>query len=200
MRILRLLTLVTAVILTGCASNPMLIAPNQTIAKVEAGKSQVVFMRSSFLGSAISSSIYDVTSGEPEFIGIVANGTKIAYDTTPGERTFMVVSEAADFMVANLAPGKTYYSLITPRMGFWKARFSLWPIKKDSAAEHSLQSKDFKEWYTDTQLVQNSEKSLSWYNKNKDSVMEKYQEYWKVWQQKPLTDIATRTLDLEDGQ
>ena len=200
MRYLRVIFLLAAAVLTGCASNPMLKMPNQTVTKVEADKSQVVFMRSSFVGSAINGSLYDITSGEPVFIGIIANGTKIAYDTTPGKHTFMVVSEAADFMVADLDAGKTYYSLVTPRMGFWKARFSLWPIKKDESAEFSLNSKDFKEWYTGTDLVQNSDKSLAWFEKHKSSVVEKYGEYWPVWQQKEANDVAARTLNKHDGQ
>lgn len=198
MKLYRLIILSLALLVVGCASNPMLVATNQTVSIVEQDKSQVVFMRSSFVGGAINSSIYDVTSGVPEFIGIVANDTKIAYKTTPGKHIFMVVSEAADFMEANIKAGKTYYSLVTPRMGFWKARFSLWPIKNDANAEYNLDSKDFKSWYMNTKLVENSDKSNLWFSKNKNSVASKYAEYWPVWLQKSVADKAKRTLMPED--
>jgi hypothetical protein len=200
MKNLRLLLLIVPMLLVGCASNPMQIRTDQKISPISQGKSQVVFMRSSFVGSAINASLYDVTSGEPVFIGIIADGTKIAYDVLPGNRTFMVVSEAADFLEADLNAGKTYYSLVTPRMGFWKARFSLWPIKKDKDAEYTLDSDDFKKWYLNTKLVENTDKSLAWFSKNTNSVKAKYAEYWPVWQQKEVNEMARRTLNQGDGQ
>ncbi len=52
----------------------------------------------------------------------------------------MVVSEAADFAKADVEAGKTYYVLVTPRMGWWKARFSLRPLMREQ-----LDGKDFAE-------------------------------------------------------
>ena len=66
---------------------------------------------------AIQASVYDVTSGAPEFIGIVSNDTKISYMTSPGEHMFMVVGESADFLKASVVEGKTYYTVVSPRMG-----------------------------------------------------------------------------------
>ena len=104
--------------LAGCATSPkMAVAPNQTVTKPSAQESQIIFMRSSFVGSAIDASLFDVTNGNMEFIGIISNATKIAHVTKPGKHTFMVVSEAADFMEADVLPGKNYYSIVTPRMG-----------------------------------------------------------------------------------
>jgi hypothetical protein len=200
MNIIRTLIISLAIVLTGCASNPMLVKTNQTLVKPQGQESQVVFMRSSFVGSAINASLYDVTSGTPVFIGIMADSTKIAYNTKPGKHVFMVVSEAADFLEADISAGKTYYSLVTPRMGMWRARFSLWPMKNDANAEHQLNSKEFKNVFKDTKLVENSEKSNLWFTKNKASVISKYNEYWPVWQKKPAQDVAKRSLSAEDGQ
>ncbi|TQV87849.1 hypothetical protein [Aliikangiella coralliicola] len=199
MSIFRVLILSMAMIMVGCASNPMQIKTNQTIQKANQNESQVIFMRSSFVGSAINGSLYDIIDGQPKFIGIIANGTKIAYNAKPGKHLFMVVSEAADFLEADLTEGKTYYSLITPRMGFWKARFSMWPIKNDENAEYSLNSSDFKEWLLDTKLVENSAKSNQWFEKNKNSVHSKYLEYLPVWKEKTPQDRAKRTLHPQDG-
>ena len=185
--------------LVGCASIPMDVVPDQTIQKPTASQSQVVFMRSSFLGSAIAATLYEVRDNKTEFIGILNNGTKIALKTTPGEHLYMVVSEAADFMEADLAPGKTHYSLITPRMGAWKARFSMWPISRNPSAEYTTTSDDFQEWLSETSLVTMSDGALAWYQQNKASVEQKRVKYWPKWLEKSAEDRAKRTLTPADG-
>lgn len=195
----RLLAAVALVVVSGCASNPMVAIQTQELPPPAADEAQVVFMRSSLLGSAINASLYRVDRGQIEFIGIMANGTKIVHRVPPGKHVFMVVSEAADFMEAELAAGKTYYSLVTPRMGAWKARFSLWPIKADPGAQYSTASSDFAGWFKNTRLVENTPQSRAWYDANKNSVSMKYADYWTVWQGKSAADLAKRTLVPEDG-
>ena len=199
MRVFYVLALLGTVLLSGCVNNPMTPVADQTLQQAPADAVQVVFMRDAYTGKAIIASLYDVTDGKTQFVGVMANGTKIVYPTTPGKHTFMVVSEAADFMEADLQAGKTYYALVTPRMGLWKARFSLWPISNEPGAAHSLQSKNFKEWVEDTDLVTNSPKSLAWYERVKASVEKKRAEYWPVWQEKSAQAIAERTLKPTDG-
>ena len=199
MRVFYIFTLLGTLLLAGCVSNPMAPVADQTLPPAAADSAQVVFMRDAYTGKAIVSSLYDVTDGKTRFIGVMANGTKIAYPTTPGKHTFMVVSEAADFMEADLVAGKTYYALVTPRMGLWKARFSLWPISNDPEAAHSLKSKNFKGWVEDTDLVTNSPKSLAWYERVKASVEKKRASYWPVWQEKSAEAVAERTLKPTDG-
>lgn len=200
MKFLRITTVLLSILFVGCASNPMQVSQSQNLEPPGPAESQVIFMRSSFVGSAINASLYDITGNQPEFIGIIANGTKVAYDTKPGKRVFMVVAESADFMEADLAPGKSYYSIVTPRMGVWKARFSAWPIKADANAEYSLQSDDFDKWLKETKLVQNTPKSTAWYQKNKAKIVAKQKKYWPVWQEKSEEDLAKRTLNPEDGR
>lgn len=199
MNLLKLLVLLPVFLLFGCASNPMMVSNEVAVDNVDARKAQVVFMRDSFLGAAINASLYDVSDRDPVFIGIISNGTKVLYTTESGDHRFMVVSEAADFMEATLAPGKTYYSLVTPRMGAWKARFSLWPVKSDSNAEFRLGSEEFLRWTKSTKIAKMSPKAQAWYDANRNSVLLKQRKYWPVWQQKSEIDIAQRTLDWNDG-
>jgi hypothetical protein len=159
----------------------------------------VVFMRSSMVGGLIKTSLYDVTDGETKFLGIMKNKTKISYETTPGKHTFMVVSEAADFMEAELVAGKTYYSMVTPRTGAWKARFSLIPIKADGTTDFNTDSKKFEKWKKKTKVVLLSDKSKAWYEKHKGSVEAKKEKYWKKWIQKSAEDLSARTLKPGDG-
>jgi hypothetical protein len=199
MRFSCLLTLLGSVLLTGCSS---LMQPvdNQAVQAAPQDRAQVVFMRSAFSGRGIDASLYDVTAGTTQFVGILSNDTRIAYPAAAGHRVFMVVSEAADFMEADLVAGKTYYAMITPRIGMWKARFSMWPVARDPKAEYSFQSKDFNDWIGDTKLVTNSPKSLNWFEKNKFSVEAKRVEYWPVWKKKSPADLDLRTLKTADGQ
>ncbi len=199
MYLYRVLTLLAIVFMVGCASNPMKVADEQSLKKASSKESQIVFMRSSFIGSAINATVYDVTNNQTKFLGVLANGTKIAYSTHPGKHTFMVVSEAADFLEAEMSAGKTYYSIVTPRMGAWKARFSMWPIRNDTSSEYNTNSSEFQSWLSNTKLVTNTEASENWFKKNAASVKEKQSEYYKVWQQKSAADLAERTLNRDDG-
>lgn len=199
LRYVKILFVFCSVALAACAGNPMVASPNQSVAAPNPEKAQIVFMRSSFLGAAINASLFEVTGSGNEFIGIMANDTKVAREVDPGEHTFMVVSEAADFMRADLEAGKTYYAMVTPRMGAWKARFSFQPIRKDGEGNFSTSSKEFGDWVAGTKLVENSEKSLLWAKNNANSVESKKNAYFTKWQAKDKDEIERQTLNSTDG-
>ena len=199
MKIRILLSLLFLLLATGCASTKMTVKSDQQMTTPTAGTSQVIFMRSSFLGSAIQASVFDVTSGDPEFIGILSNATKLSYDVKPGYHVFMVVSEAADFMEANLAVGKTYFAMVTPRMGAWKARFSMYPVRNGGQGEFQYSSDEFQKWLRSSQFVGNTAESEAWFKENLSSIKSKQSDYWQVWQEKSQADIMERTLNPEDG-
>jgi len=199
LRLIKLAFVASSLWLAACAGNPMLVSTNQTVIAPDPDKAQVVFMRSSFVGSAINASLFEVKGDQNEFIGIMANGTKISHEVEPGEHTFMVVSEAADFMKANLEAGKTYYAMVTPRMGAWKARFSFQPIKKSADSNFSTSSKNFGDWVNGTKLVENSEASQLWAQNNAQSIESKKDAYLTKWLSKDPEEIARQTLEATDG-
>lgn len=173
-------------------------AENQSPVPAE-GKALVVFVRSSFVGNNISASVYEAPDGETKFIGIVQNKQKVAYQAEPGVHRFMVIAENADFVDATLEAGKTYYILVSPRMGAWKARFSLLPIHPDAKAEYNTQSADFKKWMEKTNYVEATESNVRWYEKNKASIEEKKADYLKKWTVMLPQDKAVLTIRPEDG-
>lgn len=173
-------------------------AQNQTPTPEE-GKALVIFLRSTFVGSGISASVYDAPDGETKFIGIIQNKQRVAYQAEPGQHRFMVIAENADFVDATLEAGKTYYVLVSPRMGVWKARFSLFPIHADPAAEHNVHSADFKKWMSNTQLVEVTDKNIAWYEKTKANIEEKKADYLKKWNVMLPADKAELTIKAEDG-
>ena len=197
---LKLLMLATTVMLaSGCATTRMIDSPQQALVPPSNNQAQIVFVRSSFVGSAIQAVIYDATDDGAEFVGILSNAKKLAYRVDPGRHVFMVVSEAADFLEAELDGGKTYYAMVTPRMGAWRARFSLFPVRNSGPGEFQYGSERFQEWLEEAQFVQNTPESLAWAEQNQASVHDKQTEYWEVWREKTPDDLAERTLNSDDG-
>lgn len=183
----------------GCSSTLMKRADIQIMTPPGTQTSRVIFLRESAFGGAIQASIFDASSEDLKFVGVSSTGTKVAYDTIPGIHRFMVVSEAADFMEATLDGGKTYYAMVTPRMGMWKARFSLWPIKSDANARHSLQSKAFVGWLELGKFVINTPEGDQWFRANASGIKQKYNAYLPDWKRKTPQALAERTLDAKDG-
>ena len=184
-----------SLLFTGCGS-VMTPSPNQTIGKAGNDESQVVFFRSSSVGAAVDASLYEVTGGDIKFIGVISYGTKVAFRTLPGKHTFMVVGENADFMEADLAAGKTYYGVVTPRFGAWTIRFSLWPVKRAEGSDYHFDAPAVKRWIQKTKLMENSEKSHRWYEKKKANIRKMHDKYLPLWEKKSPEDLARRFLIL----
>jgi len=173
-------------LLSGCAGtvkNMSAVPASEVVTSPTDGKSMIVFMRPSTLGFAIQSSVFEVKEENVSLAGIVAAKKKVSYELEPGEHLFMVIGESADFMSAELKPNKTYYALVTPRMGMWKARFSLKPIH---SAE--LSSAQFKEWFQDCEWVKKSPASENWASSNMPSIQSKRKEYYAKWMSKDSGD------------
>lgn len=190
--------LVVVVGLGGCMSSMMVKQPGAAPTP-GTGKALVVFMRPSSFGGAIQASVYETRGTGNEFIGIVSSKTKLAYQASPGKHLFMVVGENADFMNANLDAGKTYYVLVSPRIGWWKARFSLLPIHNDAAAKYSLKSERFHMWVTETEYVVKGPAALQWYAQHKTSIDGKQQQYMQEWVKTTPEHRAVLTLHPQDG-
>jgi len=185
---------ILALAATGCSSKYMKPAGPDAASRYapSSDKAAIIFIRPSSLGGAIQSSVFDVTTSDNVLVGIVSHKSKVAYRVAPGEHLFMVIGESADFMKADLEAGKTYYALVTPRIGVWKARFSLKPVHK-----HELTSDDFKDWNSSCEFVENTEASYQWAIDNMPSVQEKRTTYFEKWMNKPEADRPV--LNREDG-
>jgi hypothetical protein len=178
--------LVSTVLFSGCAGKVVhmnSVPLDKIITTPEEGKSRVVFMRPATLGFAIQSSVFEVNEGAPSVVGIVAAKKKVSYQLDPGEHLFMVVGESADFMSAELEANKSYYALVTPRMGVWKARFSLKPVSFDE-----LNSPEFDEWTDSCEWVEASADTEKWANENMNSIIAKQKKYYKKWMAKDISE------------
>jgi hypothetical protein len=178
--------LLFTLLVSGCAGtvkNMSTVPQERIVTSPAEGKAMLVFMRPSGLGFAIQSSVFEVVGENPSLVGIVAAKKKVSYQLEPGNHLFMVVGESADFMSAELEPNKTYYALVTPRMGVWKARFSLAPVHADELA-----SSQFEEWLKECEWVEKSPASDSWVAANMASIQSKHQEYYAKWMSKDPED------------
>jgi hypothetical protein len=166
---------------------------------VAPGDATVVFLRPSSVGGAIQASVYDVTGGKTTFGGIVSTKTRVSMHVPAGEHLFMVVAENADFMNATLDAGKSYYVLVKPRMGMWKARFSLIPIHRDPNAKYNLDSADFTKWKSASQPVEKTPAADAWYAQHHADIEAKRLDYMQKWDRMLPQDKAVLTLHAEDG-
>ncbi|TMH79179.1 MAG: hypothetical protein E6H51_03510 [Betaproteobacteria bacterium] len=189
---------VISVVLSGCASPLMRDASTQQISPSNPGRVKVVFMRSSMVAGAIGCDVFEVINGELRFVGQLPTGNKIVYETTPGEKVFMTYGAAADFMPANLAGGKTYYSIVRPNWG--TGGFAPTPIRGSSSIGPDLKSKDFKDWLSGTKLIEPNENAPAWFAENKERLQKIYTEYWSRFERKNSQEKAERTMMPQDGQ
>lgn len=142
----------------------------------------IIFMRPSLFGGGIQATVFD----GKEYISTVSAGTRIAYQTNPGKHMFMVIGESADFMRAELLPNKTYYSLVTPRFGVWKARFSFEPINI------GVKQSQLQEYLDETKLYEPAGAAgQQWARENSTSIDEKHSEYLQKWNSKHEKDKQT---------
>jgi len=187
-----LLTLLTALALGGCVTPE----PNMKLSEVmatppqpTADKALIYFIRPDVKGYPAHAAVYD---GD-EFIGFAPYNQKLAYQAAPGEHIFMVVSEAADFMTADLLAGRTYYAQVVPRMGAWRARFSLWAVTRAD-----LQTDKVRGWIDAASPVSNKAEAYTWAKKSAQSVQSKRDAYYAKWITK--SDELRPHLKAEDGE
>lgn len=164
---------------TGSVKNMQAVPESSVNIVPQKGKSMIVFLRPSSLGFAIQSSVFEMKGNTPHLVGIVAAKKKVVYQLNPGKHVLMVVSESGDFMSADLLPNKTYYALVTPRMGVWKARFSLKAIHANE-----LHSTQFKKWLNECKWVRKSPASLNWANSNSADIQSKFTANYGKWMSK----------------
>lgn len=193
------LVLIVMVVFVGCAGKPthMKVVPNEQASFAPTQEEALmVFMRPSGMAFAIQSSVFEIIDDKPKLVGILAAKKKTASMLKPGKHLFMVVGESADFMEANVETGKVYLSVVTPRMGAWKARFSLDPVQK---SEYDADTKEYNEWLDDCEWVVNTPDSHQWSQENYPSIQAKYTKYYNVWKDKEEKPIMLEEDGLEIG-
>jgi hypothetical protein len=189
--------LFVVLVLAGCTGPQKkreVVTPDRIPTRPESGKAMVVFMRPSSMGYGFQSSVFEVIKDDqPVLAGILAQKEKMVYQADPGEHLFMVIGGSADFMSADLQAGKTYYALVTPRMGAWRARFSLKPMHHDM-----IDSPEFNKWAKVCQWVVRTPDAELWAQANMPSIQSKQRSYYQKWMMK--YESQRPRLRKEDGR
>ena len=197
----KLLTMLTSIalltVLSGCASSLMKAVDSQEIRPPAPDKVKVVFMRTSFVSSAIGAELFEVVDGKLSFIGALPKGNKIVYETTPGNKVFMAYGTAADFMLGKLTGGRIYYSIIRPNWG--TGGMIPTPVRADGTTEFHTKSADFAGWISGTKMIAPNAEAKDWFSRERDRYQEIYGRYWDTFQRKSPSEKAERTLNPADG-
>jgi hypothetical protein len=95
---------------------------------------------------------------------------------------------------------KTYYLLANPRMGVWKARFSLLPIHDLAGAKYSTQSADFNKWMNETSWVNITPQAQQWYSAHAADIHARKIDYMRKWDKASARQKQELTLRADDGK
>lgn len=202
-RVLKLAAIVAALALglTARAASKQMQPATGPLPTPSAEQAVIEFMRPSSMGGAIKCAIFDITAGDPVFLGILAPKDKIVIPATAGKHTYMITGENADFMEADIVAGKTYRVIAIARMGAWKARFSLIPLKKHPGEEEwALDGKKVPEWIKICKPLVPAPTAPQWFAENRPSILKKKDAYMPKWVEMAESLKQYRRLVAEDGQ
>ena len=176
-----LLMVIASMGMTACSSSLMQpVRPadmNKLNEPVKSNETVIVFFRSSFFGGAVQAPIIEVSEdGKMSFVAIMSSGTKYLHRTTPGKHLYVVGGESSELLEANMERGKTYYTYISPRLGFMKARFVFVPVP-DTADKSFIKDLASCNWVLSTP---GGEK---WFQDNLKSLQSKATEALKEYQE-----------------
>ncbi|MFI5317620.1 MAG: hypothetical protein ACHQ6T_18100 [Myxococcota bacterium] len=157
------------------------------------GQAVVEFLRPNEDNSWTQSTVYDIQADGDHFVGVLSGSTRVAYMTHAGPHTFMVVGESADFLYAELLEGKTYYVLVDPRVGWFKSRFSLLPVR-----HNQIGTPEFTQWESVEMLAQGPD-CVRWVRENVDSIVQKRNHWKPEWDQQTDFEKKHYGVHPEDG-
>ncbi len=173
------------------------------------GQSDIVFVRTSLVASAVVAHLYKISNEVPEYVATMPNNTKFEYPLSPGRHTFMIVSaDSVDFVRVDASAQRTYYSLVEPHMGVWKPSFSIKPVKLNGV-DVVINSGDFNESAEGASYAEEVKTKLDgakWIVASDQtppeidgSIDTRYREAWNEWLKKSTKEQDAKTLNAIDG-
>jgi hypothetical protein len=187
---LLLLALATA----GCSASsdymhPVAV-PRAIVARPDAAT--VVFIRPSGYAGGIKTTILD---GRGRFLGDSLAESYFTVYVPPGPNVFIAWAENTAALRANLAPGRTYYVEVAPKIGMLSARVHLLAMTPRSESWSKR-----REWLTDSKQLEVDEPGGQAYLRGRsEDVAERLQRANEALRQYSPEELAERTLDPNDG-
>jgi hypothetical protein len=170
--------------------------PDKTaIAAVTPGNAQLVIVRDSVVNARKPTYVYETTTGEPRFIGIISNHHKLVLDLAPGEHVFMIGNlPLCDFMTTTLSAGKRYHAMVVSR---WPEGFSMRPVRPQGEG-YDYSNEEFKKAVATTTLAGRAPDSVI--KEEMKNAQESYKAKWEQWQAKTPEQKALLTLKAGDSE
>jgi len=178
-----LLTVLSAVGMTGCASKLMEpVDPAALNVNLHPDEAAIVIFRSTLFGGAIQAPVLEADeSGNLNFVAVISAKTKYLHRTAPGRHFYVVGGESSAILEANMEAGKTYYAYVAPYPGFFKARFVFVPVQ-------NADNEKFKNNLAECKWVQNTPSGKVWFTDNMQSLKQKYADALKRHQEATAED------------
>lgn len=125
------------------------------------GKALVYFVRTQFMGMAISVQL--VADGKP--LGWTRAGTFVVYEGDPGKHEFASISEGGALLDADLLPDRIYYVQVAIHMGALRARSHFEVIRPGSEAR-----KEFLDRKEELRAITLKDEGLQWFDKHREEI------------------------------
>lgn len=156
-------------------------------------KATVVFIRPSGYGGRMKTVLLDEHG---RFLGEDWGETYFSVQVPAGDHVFLSWAENTAALHASVAPGKTYYVEVAPKMGAFSARIQLIAL-----TPHSENWPKLKEWISESkQIIPNEAAGQAYLTKRADDVKERLGRANEIWGEYKPEELAERTIKAEDGQ
>ena len=152
----------------------------------------VVFIRPSGYARAMGSTILD---GHGRFLGDSLPETYFAVRVPPGEHIFIAWAENTAALRASLAPGRTYYVEVAPKMGALSARMQLLAVTPRAESWGELRA-----WMGESkQTVPDEASGQAYLTSRREDVAERLHRAQEILREYDAEELAERTLTPGDG-
>ncbi|MEZ4217784.1 MAG: hypothetical protein R3E88_14970 [Myxococcota bacterium] len=113
---------------------------------------------------------------DDRFVAVVQDRSHAVHETAPGAHRYAVVSEAADFLDAELAGGRVYFVRVEPRMGGVRMRYTLIPIAAGLERWDELPG-----WLAATHAATPNARALEWVDAHAEGAARLRERYLEKW-------------------
>ncbi|MBW2522584.1 MAG: hypothetical protein JRI23_00345 [Deltaproteobacteria bacterium] len=188
------LTVVIALSSIGCVatSDYMYQPATPVVPEPRSDTALVVFVRPSAYAASIAMTILD---GNGRFLGDSLAESYFAVQVPPGNHLFIGWAENTAAVQAHLAPGRTYYVEVAPRMGWWSARIQLLALTPGSENWGKLS-----EWLRESDFyVVDEARGQAYLRERSEDTRERIRRGNDILTEYDNEELAERTIRPEDG-
>ena len=169
--------------------------PKSEVWPVKPGQAQIVLVRNSNVSSDQPTFLYETTSGQPKYLGLIANKRKFVLDLPPGDHVLMIGKmPLCDFMQVSVLPDKRYYAVVVSR---WPDGTTLRPVRHQGDG-YIYGTEQFLGLLNYTKIAGRAPDSII--KEESKKADEVYPAKWAQWSAKTPEQKAALTIRPEDSE